>query len=164
MTTEISTVNNAVSLPVWRDPLGVPPAERLKSVQALQKACEENPHSPDLQAWLALAHAVNHDAYASVDALERALELDPNHFFAQLKLGEVWWRLRAVVKAEEQTIKALNLAKNNDQLQVARAQLQEIRKHVRSSYSRPTWDKPILMPVLTMIGIVVCLGVFALWQ
>ena len=165
MTSEITvTANNSLALPQWRDPQGVPPEVRKNNVQALEKACLENPQSPDLQACLAMAHAVNFDSYKSIDALERALQLDPNHYFAQLKLGEIWWRLRALTPAEAETIKALNLAKTHDQYQVARAQLQQIRTHAQNAAMRPTWGgKPLMAPALIVLGIMIILGMVAAW-
>lgn len=167
MTSEITTTtNNALALPLhWRDPQGVPPAVRQNNVATFEKACLENPHSPDLQACLAMAHAVNFDSYKSINALETALQLDPNHFFAQLKLGEIWWRLRALTPAEEATIKALNLAKNQDEYQVARAQLKTIRTQVQNSAMRPTWgSNSLLTPALMVLAIVVVLGTVSRWM
>ena len=166
MTREITTdKSNIVALPLWRDPQGVPLAVRKNNVKALEKACLENSKSPDLQACLAMAHAVNFDSYQSIDALERALQLDPNHYFAQLKLGEIWWRLRALTPAEEETIKALNLAKNQDEYQVARAQLKTIRAAAQSSAMRPTWgNKSLKAPALMVFGIAVFLGMVSTWM
>jgi tetratricopeptide (TPR) repeat protein len=166
MTSEIATTtNNALALPHWRDPQGVPLEVRRNNVAALERACLENPNSPDLQACLAMAHAVNFDSYKSINALETALQLDPNHYFAQLKLGEIWWRLRALTPAEEATIKALNLAKNQDEYQVARAQLKTIRAQVQNSAMRPTWgSKSLLTPALMVLGIAVVLGTVSRWM
>lgn len=165
MSNAIATIpSGLVPAPLWRDPHSVPPEQRLEAIRKLELACRDNPESADLRACLAMAHAVNYDAYRSLDALTEALHLDPNHFFAQLKMGELWYRLRALPKAEEETIKALNVARTQDQYQVARAQLQQIRTLLNNSVPRPTWNKPLRSPMLFLAGIAVLLGVAAIWR
>ena len=56
------------------------------------------------------------------------MRVDPDHFWAQLKYAELNYRLRALLKAERETLKAVDLAANPWELSVARKQLQEIRK------------------------------------
>src|SRR5262245_23828142 len=109
----------------WRDPHGVPPGELTAYIQALERACAENPHSGDLRTCLGMAHAVNHDVYKSIDALEDAIAVEPDHFWAQLKYAELHYRLRALSKAEVETRKAADLAQNPMQLAIARKQMQE---------------------------------------
>ena len=58
-----------------------------------------------------MAYAVNYDVYKSMDALELAVSIDPTHFWAQLKYGELQYRLRALLVAEKETAKALDLAR-----------------------------------------------------
>ena len=75
-------------LPIpWRDPHTVSKAELKEHISALEKACEENPHSADLRTCLGMAYAMNFEAYKSMDVLEAAVKLDQSHFFAQLKLS-----------------------------------------------------------------------------
>ena len=80
-------------------------------IGSLEKACQENPRSADLRTCLGMAYAMNFDVYKSMDALEAAVNLDETHFFAQLKLSELFYRLRALPRAEEETLKAVNLAR-----------------------------------------------------
>jgi tetratricopeptide (TPR) repeat protein len=110
-----------------------------------------------------MVHAVNYDAYKSLDALRAALDIDPNHFFAQHKLAELWYRLRALPKAEEEALRALNLASNAGEFQMARAQLQEIRRLIHNSYTRPTWNKPMRGPALMIAAALSIAGACALW-
>ena len=148
----------------WRDPHTVPLEQRQALVQSLKEACEKNPESADLRTYLAMAHAVDYAPYESLDALTEALKIDPKHFFAQLKLAEMWYRLRAIVRAEEECLKALQLAANPSQYRMARAQLQEIRRIANNSYARPTWNKPMLPAALFMVAVFVLLGVIGLWR
>src|SRR5574341_396767 len=80
----------------WRDPHTVSPARLLEYIELLEAACAENPQSADLRTCLGMAYAMNYDAYKSMDALETATRLDPEHFFARFKYAELFYRLRAL--------------------------------------------------------------------
>lgn len=148
----------------WRDPHTVPVEERAAVIQRLQLACAENPRSADLRTCLAIAHAVNYDPYSSLASLDEALRLDPSNFMAQVKLGELWYRLRALPKAEQETLKALDLAANQREYHVARTQLQEIREMLHNRVPRPTWTMPGRPAWLAALPIPVLLLLFALWR
>jgi cytochrome c-type biogenesis protein CcmH/NrfG len=111
----------------WRDPHTVPRTDLAAYIGELERACAESPASPVLWTCLGMAYAVNYDVMKSMDALERAMEVDPTHFWARLKSGELQYRLRALDCAEDETVKALDLAENAIQLSMARKQLREIR-------------------------------------
>ena len=71
------------------------------------------------------------------DALEAARALEPQNFFAQFKYAELHYRLRALVKAEAETLRAVDLSTNAFEMSLARKQLQEIRRlHPREHRSR----------------------------
>ena len=146
----------------WRDPHTVSPAQLAEYIRSLELACEENPRSADLRTCLGMAHAMNYDVYRSMDALERAVELEPDNFFAQLKLSELNYRLRALIKAEKETLKALELATNSWEANLARRQLQEIRKLMREGTQKPEWTKPLRGPALCLLAmtIILCLAVY----
>ena len=100
-------------LPVpWRDPHSVSPAALAEHIDFLEQSCRQNPQSADLRTCLGMAYAMNYDVYKSMDALETAVQLDGKHFFAQLKYAELLYRLRALLRAEEETRKAVELAGN----------------------------------------------------
>src|SRR6266511_1530032 len=84
----------------WRDPHEVSPAQLADYIGELERACERDPQNADLHTCLGIAHAMNYDAYRSLDALEEARRLAPEHFFAQLKYAELLYRLRALPKAQ----------------------------------------------------------------
>jgi len=134
----------------WRDPHTVSPGELSDYIASLELACQENPGSPDLSTCLGMAHAMNYDAYRSMDALEAAREIDPTHFFAQLKYAELHYRLRALIKAERETVRAVELASNAWELSLARHQLQEIRRLMREGTQKPEWTKPLAAPSLAL--------------
>jgi hypothetical protein len=132
----------------WRDPHTVSKQELAVHIASLEKACVDNPRSADLRTCLGMAYAMNFQAYKSMDALEAAVKLDATHFFAQLKLAELFYRLRALPKAEEETLKAVHLAGNGWELSLARKQLQEIRRLIREGTQKPEWNKPLRTPSL----------------
>ena len=147
----------------WRDPQTVSPEDLHGYIQKLEHACLEQPHSADLRTCLGMAYAVNYDVYKSMDALQAATELDPSHFWAQLKFGELQYRLRALNLAENETLKAVDLAENGWQLSLARKQLQEIRALNRASIRNVTWDKPLTVPALVLSGMLMLMFAAMTW-
>ena len=147
----------------WRDPQSVSPGDIRGYIQTLEAACLESPQSADLRTCLGMAYAVNYDVYKSMDALEAATTLDPTHFWAQLKFAELQYRLRALVLAEKETLKAVELAQNTWQLSLARRQLQEIRAMNRASTRNVTWDKPLTIPALVLSAMVLLMFVAMTW-
>src|SRR6266508_1267026 len=158
MATALAPVPNASSLaprrlpPVpWRDPYTVSPEDLAQYIRDLERACEQDPASASLRTCLGMAYAMNYEVYKSMDALERAVQLEPGHFFAQLKYAELLYRLRALERAEPETLKAVELAENAWELSLARKQLQEIRRLRREGTQRPEWRKPLLAPALVLL-------------
>ena len=147
----------------WRDPHTVPPEELQEHIQRLEATCLEHPRSADLRTCLGMAYAVNYDVHKSMDALEAATAIDPTHFWAQLKYSELQYRLRALPYAEKETLKALDLAQNSWQLSIARKQLQEIRRLLREGTRTVTWDKPLTVPVLVLLAMIVLVSLAMLW-
>ncbi len=145
----------------WRDPHTVPPEELADGIVRLEQACAENPSSADLRTCLGMAYAMNYEAYKSMDALEAAVRLDPGHFFAQLKYSELLYRLRALPRAEQETLNAVRLARSAWELSLARTQLREIRRLMREGTQKPAWTKPLLAPALGLLVIVAVLALTA---
>ena len=148
----------------WRDPHTVSPVELAQHIQRLEMACLGSPESADLRTCLGMAYAVNYDVYKSMDALEAATAIDPTHFWAQLKYAVLHYRLRALPRAEEETVKAANLAQNAWQLSLARKQLQEIRKLKHESVRNVDWTKPLTVPALVFSAMMVALFVAMTWK
>ncbi|HZT39279.1 MAG TPA: hypothetical protein VFA28_15410 [Bryobacteraceae bacterium] len=152
----------ALPLAPWRDPHSISPGELAECIRNLEAACERQPRSADLRACLGIAYAMNYEVYKSMDALQLATELDPRHFLAQLKFAELHYRLRALQRAERETLKALNLAVNGWQLSLARKQLQEIRRLMREGTQKPEWTKPLGPPAACLLAmlLILCLAVY----
>jgi hypothetical protein len=162
MTSELAIAQiPALRLPPvpWRDPHTVSPSQHTEYISALELACEKDPQSADLRTCLGMAHAMNYDVYRSMDALEFAVQLEPQHFFAQLKLSELFYRLRALVRAETETLKAIELAGNSWELSLARKQLQEIRRLSREGTQKPEWTQSLTAPAifLAVMTVVLCM-------
>ena len=153
-------------LPVpWRDPQTVSRAELKQYIGALEKACQENPQSVDLRTCLGMAYAMNYDVYKSMDALEYAISLNETHFFAQLKYSELLYRIRALPRAEEETLNAVHLAQNGWELSLAKKQLQEIRRLIREGTQRPEWNKPLKAPTLALLALITVLSlIVVIWK
>ncbi len=163
MTGEL-TLTTPLRLPPvpWRDPHTVSPAQLAGYIAALEEACEREPRSADLRTCLGMAYAMNYDVYKSMDALEMAVQAEPEHFFAQLKYAELHYRLRALIRAERETLKAADLATNSWELGLARKQLQEIRRLMREGTQKPEWTKPLTMPAVWLVAmsVILCLAVY----
>jgi tetratricopeptide (TPR) repeat protein len=141
----------------WRDPQTVSPGELQGHIVRLEQACRERPESADLKTCLGMAYAMNYDVHKSMDVLEAACEADPNHFWAQLKYAELHYRLRALLKAERETLKAVDLAANPWELSIARKQLQEIRRLNRESTRNFEWSGSLLRSSLIFAALAAAL-------
>ena len=148
----------------WRDPHTVSPESLAGYIQALERACLENPGSAGVRTCLGMAYAMNYEVYKSMDALEAAVELEPDHFFAQMKYAELHYRLRALVKAERETLKALDLATNPWEYNVARGQLQEIRSLMRDGTQKPEWTKSLKSPALYLLAMMIFFSMAVYWK
>src|SRR5262245_10646267 len=148
----------------WRDPHTGSPTELAKYIGMLERACEENPHSADLRTCLGMAHAVNYDVYKSMDALEAAVRLNGRHFFAQFKYAELHYRIRALHRAEEETVKAMDLAENAWEQSLAHKQLLEIRRLKREGTQKPEWNKSLKAPVLALVLMTIILSLVVIWK
>jgi hypothetical protein len=141
----------------WRDPHTVPPEKLSEFIASLSEVCERSPENADLRTCLGIAHAMNYDVYRSMDALEEARRIEPDNFFAQFKYSELFFRLRVVDRAEEETARALDLAGNHWELAIARRQLSEIRAQRRKGLVRPSWTHSLAGPaigfVLLLLGV-----------
>ncbi len=150
-------------LPVpWRDPRTVSPAELAIHIGNLEKAVADNPESADLKTCLGMAYAMDYRVYPSMDILQAAVAQDATNFFAQFKMAELYYRLRALPRAEEETLKAVALAGNGWELGMARRQLQEIRKLIREGTQKPEWNKSLKTPAILFAALFVGLCLLAL--
>jgi hypothetical protein len=144
----------------WRDPHSVPPEKLAEFIAALQQACAENPDNVDLHTCLGMAHAMNYDVYRSMDALEAARRIEPVNFLAQFKYAELYYRIRALDRAEAETTRALELAGTTWELSIARRQLSEIRRLRREGTQKPTWTKSLKVPFIGFVVLLMAISWF----
>lgn len=148
----------------WRDLYQTSGNELVRYIQHLELACTANPASASLRVCLGVAHAVNLDVYRSMDALEQAVTIEPDNFWARLKYAELHYRLRVLNTAEEETRKAAELATNRMQLALARQQMREIRTLKHTSVRNVAWTKPLTTPVLVLALMFVAVFVVMSWR
>jgi hypothetical protein len=132
----------------WRDPHTVPPEDLAMYIEQLERACVEAPRSADLRTCLGMAYAMNYEVDKSMNSLGEAVGLDRDSFWAQLKYAELHYRLRALNKAEDETLKALALARDRWQLSIAKKQLHDVRSLKQGCVRNVEWTKPLTMPAL----------------
>jgi tetratricopeptide (TPR) repeat protein len=150
--------------PPWRDPHEVSPEELGQYIARLEQTCLDRPKLVEARVMLGVAYAMNFEVYKSIDALELATQLEPDHFWAQFKYAELQYRLRALARAEEETKKAVELARNPWELSLVRKQQQEIRRMRREGARDVTWDKPLLAPVLFLIALLLFVSGVMMWK
>ena len=148
----------------WRDPHTVSPEVVSGYIQKIEQACLDNPRSADLRTCLGMAYAVNYEINKSMDALETATQLEPDNFWAQLKLAELHYRLRTLVVAERETSRAVDLARNGWQLAIARKQLNTIRQLRHQGTRDVTLDKPLMAPTLVVSGMIALAFMVMMWR
>ena len=148
----------------WRDPHTVPPELLAKYITDLEAACALEPHSAGLRTCLGMAYAMNFQVYKSMDALEAAVESEPDHFFAQYKYAELHYRLRALIKAEAETLRALELAETAWEFTLARKQMQEIRALMRAGTQKPEWTKSLRTPAILLVAMSIILCLVVYWK
>jgi hypothetical protein len=149
----------------WRDPHTIPAADLVTAIARLERACVESPNSPEIRVCLGMAYAMNYDVYKSMDALQVAVDLAPDLFIAQMKKSELLYRLRALPKSEQETLKALNLATSAAEVALAKRQLQEIRRLMRDGTQKPEWTKSLWGPALVLVGLLALTPfLFGFWR
>jgi len=153
------TVDRAPAFP-WKDPFSVPPEKLEEIIVLLENACAENPANAGLRTLLGMAHAMNYDVYESMDALEAACQIAPQNFFAQFKYSELFFRLRLMDRAEEETSRALALANTGPEISLVRKQLSEIRRLKRKGVERTAWTKSLKVSAIGIVFILFAISVF----
>jgi len=136
----------------WRDPHSASPEDLKGYIAVLEQACLDHPQSSDLRTALGMAYAVNYDVYKSMDALDLAIELDPQFFWAQFKRAELSYRLRTLERAEPEAKAALELATNGHELAAARSLLREIRHLKDAGTQKPEWTKSLKPAAYSVAG------------
>jgi tetratricopeptide (TPR) repeat protein len=151
--------------PAWTVPLGEAnelSQEKLQDyIKVLLRGCQEDPRSADLYTCLGMAYALNNQVYESRNCLEHAMVLDGGHFFARFKYAELHYGLRMLPRAEEETLKSIELAKNKWEISMAKRQLLQIRKLQRED-ARKARPRTLKTPALCLLLLCMVAGAVVL--
>jgi hypothetical protein len=129
-------------LRMFADPYLLEKADRVTLVEQLRECVSRYPQVSELRLLLGMALCVNLDVHPAIEELKESVKLMPKSFIAQLKLGELWMRLRVIDKAEEHTRLAALLAQNMAQADLARKQAATIRTMKREGIERGGYGTP----------------------
>jgi hypothetical protein len=138
----ISASTQTLLLRMFADPYLLEKEDRCSLVDQLRECVDRYPGVSELRVLLGMALCVNLDAQGAIGQLEESVRLAPNSFIAQLKLGELWMRLRAMDKAEQHTRLAALLAQSLAQSELARRQAATIRTMKREGIERGGYKTP----------------------
>ena len=116
------------------------------------RAIELAPDFADAHIGLGIACAVDSQIYAALDHLEKAVELEPENFFAHFKLGQLHFSLRVPQKGYEEMSRALACTTSRQERRLVAHLLREERQRERNGIMRPCWNKPFSRAAL-LIGL-----------
>jgi hypothetical protein len=132
-------------LRMFADPYVLEQSERAELVGQLRETVAAYPKIAELRVLLGMALCVDLEVHEAIDELREGVRLAPNSFIAQLKMGELWMRLRVCKKAEEHTRQAALLAQNLAQAELARRQAAAIRTMLRQGVERGGYKGPFAL-------------------
>lgn len=121
---------------MFADPRVLEKDEKEFLVAQLSDFVEQYPNVSELRVLYGMALCVNLEVQDAMEELGEAVALDPDSFIANLKMGELWMRLRVMQKAENHTQRAAQLAQNIAQSDLARRQAATIRTMRREGIER----------------------------
>jgi hypothetical protein len=117
-------------------------AQRADLVRELRECVKANPQVSELRVIFGMALCVNLEVPDAIEELREGVRLAPNSFIANLKMGELWMRLRVMEKAEDHTRRAALLAGNRVQAELARRQGASIRAMKHAGVERGGYKSP----------------------
>jgi len=129
-------------LRMFADPYLLEKEDAVALVAQLRECVVQYPEVSELRVLLGMALCVNLEVHAAMEELSRSVKLAPNSFIAQLKMGELWMRLRVMDKAEEHTRLAGLLSQSLAQSDLARRQAATIRTMKRDGIERGGYRTP----------------------
>ena len=129
-------------LRMFADPYLLEKPDSASLVAQLRDCVKKYPDVSELRVLLGMALCVSLDPQAAIEELRESVRLAPNSFIAQLKMGELWMRLRVMDKAEEHTRLAALLSQSLAQSELARRQAASIRTMKREGIERGGYKTP----------------------
>ena len=140
----ISVRTQGSLLRMFADPHLLEKQERAELVQGLHECVRANPEVSELRVLFGMALCVDFNVQDAIEELREGVRLAPDSFIAQLKMGELWMRLRVIEKAEDHTHQAALLARNMMQSELARRQAASLRTLIHNGVKRdgPSYKGP----------------------
>jgi uncharacterized protein HemY len=132
-------------LRMFADPYVLEPRDRAELIEQLRESVCAHPEVAELRVLLGMALCVNLEVQDAMEELREGVKLAPDSFIAQLKMGELWMRLRVCKRAEEHTRQAALLAQNLAQAELARRQAAAIRTMLRQGVERGGYRSPLAL-------------------
>src|SRR6266568_8873017 len=129
-------------LRMFADPHLLEKQERADLVHGLRECVRAHPEVSELRVLYGMALCVDFKVENAIEELREGVRLAPDSFIAQLKMGELWMRLRVMGKAEEHTHRAALLAGNRVQAELARRQGASIRGMKHAGIERGGYKSP----------------------
>src|SRR5712692_2108130 len=131
-------------LKMFADPHLLEKHERAELVHGLRECVRAHPEVSELRVLYGMALCVDFKVENAIEELREGVRLAPDSFIAQLKMGELWMRLRVCEKAEEHTHQAALLARNMMQSELARKQAAILRTLIHNGIKRdgPSYKGP----------------------
>ncbi len=129
-------------LRMFADPYLLEKEDSATLVAQLRDCVKQFPEVSELRVLLGMALCVSLDPQAAIEELRESVRLAPNSFIAQLKMGELWMRLRVLDKAEEHTQLAALLSQSMAQSELARRLAATIRTMKREGIERGGYKTP----------------------
>ena len=117
-----------------------------------EQIVEVLPDFADAHIGLGIAYAVTGKIYPALDHLEEAANLEPDNFFAHLKLGQLQFKLHVPKKGYEEMQKAIDCASSVAERKLVGQLIHEQRQREHKGLARPTWDRPFSRKTLFLIG------------
>ncbi len=136
----IPTKTQGSLLRMFADPYLLAKEERGELVQGLRECVLAHPEVSELRVLYGMALCVDFKVQDAIEELREGVRLAPDSFIAQLKMGELWMRLRVCEKAEEHTHQAALLARNMMQTELARRQAAAIRTMLHNGVKRGVYS------------------------
>lgn len=129
---------------MFADPSVLDKTQRADLVGQLRECVKAHPRVSELRVLFGMALCVNLEVPDAIEELREGVRLAPDSFIANLKMGELWMRLRVMDKAEGHTHRAALLAGNRMQAELARRQGASIRAMKHAGIERGGYKSPWL--------------------
>jgi Tfp pilus assembly protein PilF len=131
------------------------------AASSFEKALEIAPTYADAHVAVGIAYAMDSRIYPAMDHLEKAVEIEPDNFFAHFKMGQLCFKLRIPKKGYEALTRALDCATSREEKRLVAQLLKEEKQREHNGIARPTWNRPFSK---SGIYIAIAMGIAAIFM